>query len=378
MPRMRRDANADNLLELPLEGFKDAIGLVNHALKRKEHWQTLYGLASVAESYARGDFDIHLHLRLKKLHGGNIEHIDSAAARLVRRYICNPTDLCIRAQRHPGLEVNHTSETAELHLRWRRGHNRDEAMFVGIVQLLQKIKGVLPVSVPSLVWLKPSERCNVPFGNAVDHAQPVRKVLPFEMWNEHVFPSVPESFCLAHQEDRELRVERGPPVIGSDKLIDNSIQGRPQIVGDLPDQERPFYWELLRPTLDSKTMMVGLRIVLGYADFIEVIPEEALNTFLEGYDLALCPLDLSEWPTETMHGVYSHHEQRRRPADTEDPEGPRNPHPQAEGLHARSEEGREALNSEASPEEVAPQTERVRPCGDCNATHTRLGSPEDA
>ena len=79
-------------------------------------------------------------------------------------------------------------------------------------------------------------------------------------------------------------------------------------MGDLPNQQRPLNWEFLRPALNSKTVMVGLRIVLGYADFIEVIPEEPLNTLLEGYDLALCPLDLSEWPIKRVHEARSHHE----------------------------------------------------------------------
>lgn len=67
-----------------------------------------------------------------------------------------------------------------------------------------------------------------------------------------------------------------------------------------------------------------------------------------------------------------------RSADTENPEGSGNPDPQAQGLHARSEEGREALNSEESPEEVVPQTGREPTSGGCSATHTHLGSPEGA
>jgi hypothetical protein len=66
-------------------------------------------------------------------------------------------------------------------------------------------------------------------------------------------------------------------------------------------------------------------------------------------------------------------------AETEDPEGPRNPCPQARGRSPRSQESGEgqALNSEASPEEVASQTERDRRLDGCIAKHIHSGSPED-
>ncbi len=77
-------------------------------------------------------------------------------------------------------------------------------------------------------------------------------------------------------------------------------------------------------------------------------------------------------------GVPSLYDRGQQATYPENPKGPRNPCTQAQGFYARPEKGSEALNSEESPEEVTPQTGREPTSGDCSATHTRLGSPEDA
>lgn len=319
MARVRRDENAVLLAELTGERFNDARDLVRHALKRKDHWQARYGLTSVAESYARGDCDIHLHLRLKKLHSGGIKKIDTTLAGLIRWYISNPTDLCIRAQRHLALEVDFSSESREAQGCWRRSQNCDEAVFVGIVQLVKKNKGATLTLVPSLVWLEPLDVCPEVARDALQTPPPL--VLAGD---ESGVLSVSDSLVDAFGEtDRETGVEGGITWPQESKLPSQTIERRAQVVRYLPDQHRPTDWEFLRPTLDSKTVIIGLRVVLGYFDFIEVLPEEPLNVLLETYDLAVCPLDLTSWPIQTMHEVFSDHE-RRQPAgraEAENPEG---------------------------------------------------------
>jgi len=305
MTRMRRGANVALLREIVGERFHDARNLVLHALQRANDWKALYGPATLAESYARGDCDVHLHLRFKKLPSGGIKNVDTALAGLVRWYVSNPADLSIRAQRHRAVEVSSSGEASEFQGCRSRSENRDEAVLVGIVQLLQKKEGALPTSVPSLVWLKPLNDSLVLTGNSVDHTPAISKFIPLEMGDERPFVPSSVSLGLADQEDRELGIEGRPFSVGPDELIDKPVESRAQIVRDLSDQQRPINWEVLRAALHSETEIGGLRIVLGYADFVEVVPEEPLNALLESCDLVPCPLDSSPWPIARMHDEYS-------------------------------------------------------------------------
>lgn len=305
MPRLRRDANAaHDILELPNEGFDDARDLVRHALKRGDHWQARHGLTSVAESYARGDCDIHLHLRFNKLHSGKIEAIDTSLARLVRWWLRNPTDLCIRAQRHPAVEVNMPSETTEGHGYCSRSQNCDEAVFVGIVQLVKKYKGAVPTPVPSLVWLKSLEACPKVARDTLETSPPLHLLAGVESGVSPISDFLGETFVEA---DWETGVERRRIRPQEGNLPCEAVEGRTQVVRDLPDHHRPIDWEFLRPTLDSKRVIASLRLMLGFADFIEVVPEEPLNALLESYDLAVCPLDLGSWPIQRMHDACARH-----------------------------------------------------------------------
>lgn len=292
---------AQLLRELVGERFNDARNLVRHALQRANDWKALYGIATIAEAYTRGDIHLHLHLRLRELSSGGVEGVDSTLAGAVRRYVCKPTDLCIRVKRHPSIEVDMTRQPSEMQ-RVRSGkENGDEAVFVGIVQLLQKKKGAALIPVPSLVWLKRLDMSQM-FGiNALNDVQAISSpTITVEVGNV-----LDRS---ANQIDREggsvirLTNER---VIES-QLPCETVKGRPQIVGNFANHSSPDWWQRFRPSLDSEDVMVGLRIILGYADFIEVVPKECFNLVLQSYDLESCPADLLSWPIKRMHhDVYS-------------------------------------------------------------------------
>lgn len=106
--------------------------------------------------------------------------------------------------------------------------------------------------------------------------------------------------------------------------------------------------------------------------------DESINDAAQLAQLTTCPAEL-EYEPAWWNGVRCSHESQRQAIETEDPKGTRNPRPRTRGRSSRPQESGEgqALNSEASPEEVVSQTEHDHPRGDCSATHTHLGSPED-
>ena len=177
-----------------------------------------------------------------------------------------------------------------------------------------------------------------------------------------------------------LFVRRQCGVIDESELKSEMIKARPHIVNRIAEDDaqsyRGFFMNLPPKYLASGAIRVyiadervGLAGIVGGDFCCEII------------EMFLRPFTLEPWSIERRHEVYSHHEQRQdRPAQTEDLKGPRNPHPQAQGRRRRHREVGEvqaALNS-APPEEVAPQTSPACGLGDCTATRTRSGSPEDA
>lgn len=292
MARVRRDANAGEhgLLEFSSEGVYDTRNLLRDALKRPNDWKALDGLASVAEEYARGDLDVHLHLRFKKFPSGEIKHVDSTATRagLIRRYVFDPADLCIRAQRHPGLEVGSSRKPAELKCRWGSYEHRDEAVFVGIVQLLKAEKGAAPTPISTLVRLKRLDALPEAPGNTLDASRAIR--LAPEVRQQVTLPS-PGRRAPQVNGERRLVVRLDSPL--QSKLPSQAVKGCPQVVGDLSNQQRPVNWEFLWPARDTEAVVLGLRVVLGYADLVEILPEELLKPLPQSHDLATRPVDSS-------------------------------------------------------------------------------------
>lgn len=383
----KRDANAASngggaLMPALSETFDDARNLVRDALKRRNHWKTLDGLASVAESYVRADVYIHLHLRFNKFHAlhqsparlpvGEIERVDSALARDVRRHIAHPTDLCAHVKLCPSIEMGSPAQAGEFPRGSAWGENGEQAMFVGIIQLLKAKKGVTPTPVPSLVWLKRLDLCPKSFGH-IGKLPSGGATLPEGVDRNTTL----SDSSLAFQADGEIGSVFSALCGGATDLPSQPVEGRTQIVSNLPDAKGPIDWELFRPGKNSKAVMVGLSVVLGYADFVEVIPEEPLKTTLESYDLAVSPIDSLTWPSE-HGGVNSDY---GRQEDTEDPEGLRDTDTEAGRLRrhpGQDSEAREALNSEAPPDQVAPQgVSRAQGAG-CTAKRTHSGSLEDA
>ena len=350
------------LRELRGERFDDARNLVRDALKRRNHWKTLDGLASVAENYARGDLDVHLHLRFYNFPRPEINCSDRVIG---YGKIARPADLCVRAKRHPSIEVSSTSETGKGHAGGQGTENREQAVFVGIVQLLKAKQAAMPTPVPSLVWLKRLDACPEFSRDAPKDTSAISTILAPETTRDA--PARSPDADAANRVDRKGGSVEGIIGFSKSKLPRQPIESGSQVVGNFANQQRPIDGEVFRPTLDSQTVMVGLRVVLGYADFVEVVPEEPLKAFLKSYDLAVGPLDPLTWPEEWMHDVQSGYGER----DTEDPTGRGDTSPQAQGLRRgagrRGDADQEATDQEAvtgsPPEQVAPRTDRSRRSG---------------
>ena len=285
-------------LELIAEQLNDARHFVRHAFERRNHWKAFYGVAPIAEEYCRSDVDIHLHiLRAYQPTAGRINYEDSAVG-WERTDIPN---LCIRMQLHPVINPRWRAPQSSKPISgWHGRQNRDEAVLVGVVQFLKKKKRTAPTPIPSLVWLKPLDACpQAPRDALKEYAAPPAAS---KAADDPVL-----TLGVSDPKDRE-----GRPFIRSNwdstsvtgqerELPSQPIERGAEVVGNFADAQTPLTRKRRRLALDAQAVAACVCIELGEDDTIGVSFEEPLKSSVQGFDLALCPLDPSSWPIEIRH-----------------------------------------------------------------------------
>ena len=302
--------------EIISETFDDARNLVRNALQSKNDWKAFYGIATAAESYLRQDVDIHLHLILSDY----LSSLDVIERNAFGGKGASSANLCIHIQRHPRLEGSSSRPTNDLHATYGSSQNCDEAMFIGIVQFMKKKKGMVSTPVPSLVWLKSLNACPE---TPIDTLKKMTwdSIVPEGM----VIPTINSgSLCATRKSaDREGRTVEGySSSILEGELPSETIQGRTEIMSNFSDDYTPFNREGRRTIFNAEIIATCLSVELGWDNTIGIAFKEPLQSCLQGYELALCPLDLSCWPIEWMHMLqYPYGEESEE--ETKDSKGAR-------------------------------------------------------
>ena len=124
--------------EITSERFNNSRDFFVDVIKRSKDWKISYGIAPIAESYARGHVKFHLRLFL---------HPDFEACTIAmkngygRRKRVYPANLRIWAYWHANLDSRATpKESSNLSTTHRSKQNLDEAMFIGIIQFMKEEK----------------------------------------------------------------------------------------------------------------------------------------------------------------------------------------------------------------------------------------------
>ena len=282
--------------ELASERFDDARNIVCNALKRSNDWKAICGVAPITEAYARGNIEIHLHL---SLHPNLRLPITEVENRNAIRERANISDLCIRMYRHPDFEFRaSTGKSVELNTAHYSSQNRDEAMFVGIVQFMKKKKWAMPTPIPSLVWLKRLDACQIAPMDALEKAQ---AIVSMPEMRDGALPASLPSLCATNEINRKCSSVVGLGVVQEGELPCQKVKCRAEIVDNLSNEHPIFIRECGGRILNSEIVVSGISVELGNNSTAGVLFEEPLKGILQGYELALCPLDLSSWPIELMH-----------------------------------------------------------------------------
>jgi len=283
-----------NPSEIVSKRFDDARSVVRNALKSSNDWKSLYGVTTVAEAYARGDIEIHLHLFFSsKLPVHKVKDGDAIFGKGH-----NITDFCIRMQRHPFIEfATSADKPVKSETTQSRSQDSDETMFVGIVKLLKKKKRVTPTLIPSLVWLKRLELCQeTPVDiNHVSIDEPTILTRPMSETSSMFFTIS----CPCSLADRKLSTRVGV-ITDTPQLPCQQVESRPEIVSNLSYNHSPFIREcgaIINPNVPA----TNFSIELGQDDSVAIVFEKILSNILQGYELAVYPSDFSSWPIKLMH-----------------------------------------------------------------------------
>jgi len=284
-------------LELAIEGFDDARNYIRDVRKRSDDWKSFYGVAPITEAYARGEIEIHLYFMCSL----DFHAFDVQNEHAFTRQRANVSNYCIRMYRHPYLEFGATTNNAgEAHTSDRDSQNGNQAMLVGIVQFVKQKKGTVPITIPSLVWLKCLDACPETPIDALKKTQTIS--LTPELMDRVTFPVSP--FSLPDKIYGESGVVIGLGVAQERKLPSQKVERRAEIVGNLPNEQTPLKREVRGTALNAEMIMPGFSVELGNDNSVRILFEDPLKGHLQGCELALCPLYLSSWPIQRMHMLY--------------------------------------------------------------------------
>jgi hypothetical protein len=299
-------------LELPREGLDDARDFFSHAGQRRNDWKAIYVTATVTESQLRRDAEVHLHFMFHSRPNPAVLIPESAIYDIEQAHSLfgqwkDMPNLCVRLQRHPDLELRSaTDKAAELIATHADDDYRDEAVLVGIVQLLKKEKGAMPSPVPSLIWLKRLDTRPKPLLDTLENIQrnaffgglipsPEGAVRPASLF--WTFPVTNPTYreggvCIGLT--NSIAVQTG-------ELPSKHVKRRAEVVRNFPNQHAPVNRGVERAILNAKIVVTALSVELGYDNTIGMFCEESLRSILQGYELAMCPHDLGARPIQIVH-----------------------------------------------------------------------------
>lgn len=241
---------------------------------------------SLGKLYVNGEIDIHYHFWVSDSENYCILFQRPSVGReLTLLGQGNKTWVCAANSRTPPNTGN--------------SNHIEMPMFVNVIEHMQSPEVLKKVV--SVVRLHPLNQCLDP---AVD---PI----------EHGFRLVLELFTA--QEDREsVAVPLGRCLpIGEDKLLNQVIKGRAEVIQNFTDSDRPFYGDVWGLTSKYPNLMTGLWLNL-FGDEMTLGFDECIDFPVQRTQLLMRPVELGVDADECCH-VYSSYGEEIK--DSEDSQG---------------------------------------------------------
>ena len=235
--------------------------------------------ATIGECYRRNDIRIHMHVS-----GGCADFCAIFQYAGKCRTNMRPVIACPKETR--------TSSNLST-------YDLNKPMLVSIVDLVEPPEGTIVSvrdsvsrfemrAVLSMVWLQPLDECLMFREEVANHATAVSTSHSFEVMNEffrppmHLFRGTPEF------KYRKLGIACGCVGILQSKSIDQTVQSRPEIVGNFSDVNTPLGRRWQTVYAHAKDVFLRLRIELRPDDLITGISLERFLSQSESLDFRFC------------------------------------------------------------------------------------------
>ena len=287
--------------KLRRETLDNSRDMLTNSAKRIGNMQAFDRAASIGERYHRHDIRIHVHM------------------------VGNLSEYCAIFEYHsmprPKDERDFITTTP------RAGndrpccppapHNLYEPMLIRIIDFFEPDEGIVKTATPSLVWLQPLNECLMIQAKIANHATTVASPLSqlpslssreFKLARQFVA----EGFrCPPDQKDRELGMACNCVGVQQCHLVDQSVEGRTEIVRDFADADAPIKRWGGAIYMDAIAAVSSLRIQLRPKNLIIGFKRVGFANQFESVDFTFCTPYLEARAIQRVHELNYDHEQRK-------------------------------------------------------------------
>ncbi len=326
--------------------------------ENQNHWLFEDSITTIGERYKRADINIHVHVRSTFSDFCAIFQYGEAIGGEGVRPVAP-------------VSISNTSRSDSCNL--------DNPVLIRIVNLFEpkegaiastpfgQITGFEQITTTAVVWLQPLDTCLMFRAKQLNHILPLSVEFPSAQKDWKLKPLIPcDCFGFVR-------------TIQEGKLIDNMIECRTQVMGNLSNMNSPVKRKWRTIYFSAIDILTRYRILLCPDNAIMGILEKDILHRPKSVNFSLCSSNLEAWAIERMHMLYYLQGDTYGRKEAKDSKGTRDTRTHKRRIRAQSEKGGEDRQVNApKPEEVASQTSHAHHSGGCTANNTRLGSLEDA
>jgi hypothetical protein len=186
-------------------------------------------------------------------------------------------------------------------------HNLNEPVLIRVVEFFEPIEGVVKTATPSLVWLQPLNECLMFISKTLNHLAPITPSFDeFAFAAYWKFKLLGQSLmkgnrCALDQKDRELGEACNCVGFQQRQLMNQSIEGRTEIVGDVSDADSPIKGWSGAIYAEAVAAISSLRIQLRPDNLVIGFERVGVPIQFESVDFAFCTPYLEARAIERMH-----------------------------------------------------------------------------
>jgi hypothetical protein len=174
----------------------------------------------------------------------------------------------------------------------------DLTVLVGVIYVMQQPQRTRLTSFPSVIRLQPLDCC------PVFRFQIGKGILPPPLIR--LRPNLATGAIQVDREAWNCWVNGG--ILENGKLKHHMVEDRPQVMSDFSHNYGPSIRKGRGISFYTEIPSTNARIEIGYDNSIGICLKETDKFSVQALDVLVCPSNLSDCTTESLHGLYYQYE----------------------------------------------------------------------